>query len=178
MTRTKRDANQKKTIPEKCRKCAMLSSQQAQSLHGAEGDGCWNPMVCHSRRSYIRNRDRINQTRSRRRKEREGQPELEQLVVDYVPLAQITYAVLQVYRPMGADTPVHAIGAEVYQGQEKIAMVPVVHCLGLLPSQVHGYVRSMVNALEDRYGIHKFASQVRMEVALCPVRPCPHHPQG
>ena len=41
-----------KGIPEKCKKCAMLSADQAQELHGNDGDRCWNPAVCYSRRSY------------------------------------------------------------------------------------------------------------------------------
>jgi hypothetical protein len=31
-----------KSIPEKCKKCAMLSATQAQELHGNDGDRCWN----------------------------------------------------------------------------------------------------------------------------------------
>ena len=41
-----------KAIPDKCKKCAMLSAAQAQELHGDLGDRCWNPNVCYSRRSY------------------------------------------------------------------------------------------------------------------------------
>jgi hypothetical protein len=161
-----------KPLPEKCRKCAMLSAEQAQVLHGAEGDGCWNPAVCYSRRSYARNRDRINQTRSRRRKE----SVLEQIDVEFEPLSQIVYAILVTYREAGADTPVHGVGAEVWQGAEKIAVVPPIHCCGLVPSQVHGYVSKLLNVLGDRYGIKKFASQMRLDPMLCPVRPCFLHP--
>lgn len=163
------DSRKKRALPEKCRKCGMLSAAQAQALHGAEGDGCWDPAVCYSRRSYARNRDRINQTRSRRRKERE----LEQIPVEFEPLNQLVFGVLVVYRRAGADTPVHAIGAEIWQGQEKIAVVPPVHCIGVVPSQVHTYVGKMLNVLENRYGIKKFASQTRLDPELCGLRPCP-----
>ncbi len=87
----------------------MLSAEQAQVLPGAEGDGCWNPAVCYSRRSYARNRDRINQTRSRKRKERE----LEQISVEFEPLTQVVFGVLVVYRRAGIDTPVHTIAPEL-----------------------------------------------------------------
>ncbi|MDX2239997.1 MAG: hypothetical protein NW224_04860 [Leptolyngbyaceae cyanobacterium bins.302] len=160
-----------RTLPEKCRKCAMLSAEQAQVLHGEDGDRCWNPSVCYSRRSYARNRDRINQTRSRKRKE----GELEQIRVEFEPLSQIVFGVLVVYRKAGVDTPVHAIGAEIWQGQEKIAIVPAVHCAGMVPSQVHQYVSKMLTVLEDRYGIKKFASQTRLDPELCGLRPCPLH---
>ena len=160
-----------KTLPEKCRKCAMLSAEQAQALHGSDGNGCWNPTVCYSRRSYARNRDRINQTRSRKRKE----GELEKIAVEFKPLANLVFAVLVVYRKAGADTPVHAIAAEIWQGQEKVAIVPPIHCAGMVPSQVHQYVGKMLSVLEDRYGIKKFASQTRLDPELCESRPCPLH---
>ena len=149
----------------------MLSAEQAQMLHGVEGDGCWNPSVCYSRRSYARNRDRINQTRSRKRKE----GELEQIGVEFEPLNQAVFGVLVVYCKAGADAPVHAISAEIWRGQEKIAIVPAVHCLGLVPSQVHQYVGKMLTMLEDRYGIKKFASQTWLDPQLCGLRPCPLH---
>lgn len=109
-------SGKKRTLPEKCRKCAMLLAKQAQTLHGAEGDGCWEPPVCYSRRAYAKNRDRINQTRSRKRQE----GELEQLPVEFAPLHQTVFGVLVVYRPVGADTPVHAIGAKIWQGHLKL----------------------------------------------------------
>ncbi|MFB2833326.1 hypothetical protein [Floridanema evergladense] len=92
--------------------------------------GCWNPAVCYSRRSYARNRDRINQTRSRKRKE----GEFEQIPVDFEPLTQLVFGVLVIYRKAGVDTPVHAIAAEIWQGQEKVAIVPTVHCAGMVPA--------------------------------------------
>lgn len=149
----------------------MLSAEQAQTLHGAEGDGCWNPAVCYSRRSYARHRDRINQTRSRKRKE----GELTQIPVEFEPLAAIVFGVLVVYRKPGADTPIHAIGAEIWQGQEKVAIVPPVHCVGMVPSQVHLYVSKMLSVLEARYGFKKFASQTRLDPELCTISPCPLH---
>ena len=161
----------KRALPEKCRTCAMLSAEQAQVLHGSDGNGCWNPAVCYSRRSYARNRDRINQTRSRKRKE----GELEQIPVEFEPLANLVFGVLVVYRQAGADTPVHAIAAEIWQGQEKVAIVPLVHCAGLMPSQVHTYMGKLLSVLEERYGIKKFASQTRLDPQLCESRPCPLH---
>lgn len=158
-----------KALPEKCRKCAMQSAEQAKVLHGVEGDECWNPAVCYSRRSYARNCDRINQKRSRKRKE----GELEQIPVEFEPLASLMFGVLVVYRKAGSDTPVHAIAAEIWQGQEKVAIVPTVHCAGMVPSQVHQYVNKMLSVLEERYGIKKFASQTRLDPELCGLRPCP-----
>ncbi|MBI4784609.1 MAG: hypothetical protein HY785_25340 [Oscillatoriophycideae cyanobacterium NC_groundwater_1537_Pr4_S-0.65um_50_18] len=93
----------------------MLSAQQSQALHGADGDGCWNPAICYSRRSYARNRDRINQTRSRKRKE----GELEQIPVEFELLSQLVFGVWVVYRQPGAVTPIHAIAAKIWQALDE-----------------------------------------------------------
>jgi hypothetical protein len=100
-----------KGIPEKCKKCAMLSATQAQELHGELGDRCWNPAVCYSRRSYARHRDRRNLIRSRQRGDSD-----ENLVVNTDEFASIFWAVLVVYRQSGTDTPIHAIAAQVWKG--------------------------------------------------------------
>ncbi|WP_242541874.1 hypothetical protein [Leptolyngbya sp. Cla-17] len=56
-----------------------------------------------------------------------------------------------------------------------MAIVPAVHCAGMVPSQVHQYVGKMLSVLEERYGIKKFASQMRLDPELCESRPCPLH---
>ena len=162
----------RKQIPEKCRRCAMLAIAQVRELHGTSGDGCYDATVCPSRRSYARHRDRRNQTRSLKRQD--TLPEA--LKVDIADFANICFAVLLVYRNPGANTPIHAIAAEIWQGQEKQAIIPPLHCVGMVPSQIHAYVSKMLETLEEHYGIKKFASQERFDVALCPIRPCPHHP--
>ena len=160
-----------KAIPEKCKKCAMLSAAQAQELHGKQGDGCWNPQVCYSRRSYARHRDRHNLIRSRKRNQ--ASPEL---TVNLAEFTDIFWAVLVVYRRSGTDTPIHAIASEVWKGQEKFGAIPPIHCAGMTASQVHSYVQKMLVLLETNYRIKKFASQERLDPWLCPLRPCPCHP--
>ena len=82
-----------KGIPEKCKKCAMLSAAQAQELHGEFGDRCWNPNVCYSRRSYARHRDRRNLIRSRQRVDAN-----QDLVVNIDEFTSVFWAVLVVYQ--------------------------------------------------------------------------------
>jgi hypothetical protein len=158
-----------KGIADKCKKCAMLSAEQAQEIHGLDGDRCWNPAVCYSRRSYARHRDRRNQVRAKKR----ANPEL---VVSADEFNITFWAVLIVYRRSGTDTPIHAIGAEVWQGQAKFAAVQPIHCAGMVASQVHAYVEKLMKLLASNYQILKFASQERLDPALCPIRPCPCHP--
>jgi hypothetical protein len=159
-------------IPDKCLRCAALSADQAKALHGVDGNGCWDSKVCPSRRSYIRHRDRRNQTRSRKRYE-----QLQTLTVEPGVLPSITYAVLVVYRESG-DSPVHGIAAEVWQDQEKIAQVAAIHCCQMVPSQVHLYIQKLLELLGQNYGIKKFASMVRLDPYLCPIADCFLHPRS
>ena len=70
------------------------------------------------------------------------------------------------------DSPIHAIGIEIWDGNDKLALVPPVHCAGWLPSQVHEYVRQALQVTEAEYGFKKFSSQVLISPEQCPIRPC------
>jgi hypothetical protein len=65
-----------------------------------------------------------------------------------------------------------AVGIEVWDGHNKLAVVSPVHCAGWLPSQVHEYLRQALTVLDTEYGFKKFASQVLINPEQCPVRPC------
>ncbi|NJN11490.1 MAG: hypothetical protein HC815_27350 [Richelia sp. RM1_1_1] len=164
-------ASTSKPTPAKCRKCAMLSAQKAKELHGENGDKCWNPAVCYSRRSHARHRDRRNQTRNMKRA-----GTIENITVDIQELSEIRFATLIVYRPPGESTPVHAVGAEIWQGQKLHAKIQPIHCVGMVRSQILSYVKKMLEVLRTNYGIKKFASQERLNPDMCPIRPCPHNP--
>ncbi|URD53612.1 hypothetical protein [Chroococcidiopsis sp. CCNUC1] len=154
-----------RAIPDKCLKCATLSAEQAQAIHGVDGDRCWNPAVCYSRRSHARHRDRRNSSRNQKRSR-----QLEQIEVETEATTAQFFAVLVVYRASGTDTPIHAIGAEIWQGQQKYGEVKTIRCGGMTPSQVHAYVKKMLSVLSENYGIKKFAAQERLDPQLCPVQ--------
>ena len=84
----------------------------------------------------------------------------------------VNYGVLQVWRESREDSPIHAIGVEIWEQNNKIAMVAPVHCAGWLPSQVHEYLRQALTVLDTEYGFKKFASQVLINPEQCPIRPC------
>lgn len=44
----------------KCLKCSILDVEEAQRLHGSEGDGCWDDLKCHKRRAHYRHRSDCN----------------------------------------------------------------------------------------------------------------------
>jgi hypothetical protein len=147
-----------KEIPEKCRRCAPLRPAEARAKH----PNCWDNKLCTARRFYINNRDRINQKRSRKRIETKHQ----------VSAPDVKYGILHVWRENREDSPIHAIGVEIWEQNTKIAMVTPVHCAGWLPSQVHEYLRQVLEVLGAEYGFKKLASQELIHPSQCPIRPC------
>jgi hypothetical protein len=177
-----------RTAPLKCRKCAALDILQVHQLHGSaqtdpknfqpdsniERDGCYDPKVCPSKRSYLRNNNRTNQKRTRQRQEKA----LEQLQIEVdQPYADVTFAVLIVYRAVGVEAPIHAISGSVWRGSEQIVDIAPIHCVGMVPTGVHAYIQKMLKVLHEKYGIHKFASLERLDPQCCPIRPCIHSPE-
>ncbi|MGB6294696.1 MAG: hypothetical protein WBF90_00770 [Rivularia sp. (in: cyanobacteria)] len=162
-----------KQLPKKCKKCAMLTAEKAKEIHGVDGDNCWNPKVCYSRRSHAKHRHRRNQTRNLKR----AGDLVEDIAVNIQDFSEIYFATLIIYRPPGESTPIHAIGAEIWQGQQLQAKVQPIHCVGMVKSQILSYVNKMLEVLGTNYGIKKFASLERLSPDRCPTRPCPHHPE-
>jgi hypothetical protein len=81
-------------IPEKCIRCALLSADTAKSTHD-----CWVSETCPSKRHYIKNRDRISQSRKKQRIE----------VVHQVVVPEVIYGNLLIWRELRQDSPIHAI---------------------------------------------------------------------
>ncbi len=154
---------------EKCRQCSKLSLEQALQKHGLEGTNCWEREPCHKRRTYYRHRDRYNKARRLKRQSPENIP-LE------VPMTPAPAAVLHLYRER-VDAPLHAISAELWMGQEKIAAIEPVHCLGLTSRQVAAYLQQVLQVFSHKYevSISKFAAQVELDPSRCPISPCPLH---
>jgi hypothetical protein len=92
-------------IPEKCLKCAQLSTADARAKH----PNCWDDKLCHARRSYARNRDRVNQKRARQRIEHQHQ----------IPVPSVKYGILQVWRENREDSPIHAKLARRLGGRDR-----------------------------------------------------------
>jgi len=154
---------------EKCRQCSKLSLEQALQKHGLEGTNCWEGEPCHKRRTYYRHRDRYNKTRRLKRQSSENAPL-------QVPITPAPAAVLYLYRER-VDAPLHAIGAELWLGQEKVAAIEPVHCLGLTSRQVAAYLQEVLQVFSHKYevSISKFAAQVELDPSRCPILPCPLH---
>lgn len=160
-----------------CLACTTLSVEEAIELHGENGDGCWNPNVCHRRRSHYRHRDDNNRTRRRAKRllvEANQEPGVILEVEPPVPKAAIA-AVLVLYR-QHKNAPVHAAAAEVWQGSQLIAAVKPVHCMGMRGNQVSEYLQEILDLLTQQYGVTRFEDIIKqVAVQQCPIRPCPLH---
>ncbi len=191
-------------VDKKCLHCATLSVEDAIALHGADGDGCWNPKVCHRRRSHYRHRDDLNGVRRRVRRAGGGEANLassrnadaqndnaqfdnaqnanvrsadtkffepaEVIVAGPPPVAA---AVLVLYRQHG-DAPVHAVAAEIWQGDRKLVAMKPVHCMGMKGDRVTDYIREMLQSLNQQYGVMRFEDVIKeLPVHACPLTPCP-----
>ena len=172
---------------EKCRLCAKLSVEAAQQKHGADGDGCWDAKYCHNRRSYYRHRGVRNYQRQQRRQRAQSsqsdQAELNsdaplQLKVLNVPAPAAPAAVVYWYRET-KDAPLHALSAELWMGNHRVAKIEPIHCLGLSESQIRALLTHFLSEFSQHCSVkvERFRSAVELHPLNCPIRPCPLHPE-
>ena len=153
-----------RSINSKCLTCSRLSVSEAREIHGPRGDGCWNEKTCHRRRSHYRHRGDNN---SRRRSLKKGHQTIA-IAAETPPVAY-----LYLYREKRKDALLHAIAVSVWQGSEKILEIEPMHCAGMRNQQVNQYLQAIQLQLDDRFGIRKFESVLRLEPAECPIQNCP-----
>jgi hypothetical protein len=119
---------------EKCRLCSKLSSQETQARHGKTGDFCWDDKKCHNRRSYYRHRGIRNHTRKQQRRNevlnqaRDGVDRATTVTID-IPVPAIPAAVVHWYRET-KDSPLHALRAELWVGNDRVAKIEPVQDSG------------------------------------------------
>ncbi|MBD1853403.1 hypothetical protein H6F87_26175 [Cyanobacteria bacterium FACHB-502] len=163
----------------KCLECSRLSIEQAIEQHGESGDGCWNPAVCHRKRSHYRNRPDVN---AKRRGQRVAEQELQKLMqVGEVPFTERLnvvpktppVALLYLYREDRPDAHLHAIAISVWQGDQKLAVIPPKHCIGMANRHVRQYLLETLATLQEKYGIREFEPEILMHPKECPINPCP-----
>jgi hypothetical protein len=157
-----------RSLAKKCLECATFSSSEAIALHGEVGDNCWDERVCHRRRSHYRHRTENNFQRRRSYRAKK----VVQIEID----APITHsAVLVLYRSR-KDAPLHAVAAQIWQGNEIVAEIPAIHCLGMDSKNVSAYLKSILVTLKDKYDINRFEEQIlELKPECCPISPCPLH---
>jgi hypothetical protein len=154
-----------KKVAHNCFQCSKLSHDEAQTK------SCWDADRCPNRRHYQRNKERISQQRQSLRTQAKTTISGTTIAIDH-PIG--TAANIIFYRER-QDAPVHAIAAEVWQGNRKVLNVKPMHCLGLSPAQVVGMMAEILKACSSELNVElsKFASKVELHPSLCPIRPCP-----
>ena len=167
-------------ITKKCVECAQLSAAQAQQLHGKKGDGCWHDKRCPSKRSYYRNRQRLNEKRRLQYQQQVLARRLRNRQVEMVSLpvaeASVPYANLYIWREKRKDAPIHAIAVSVFQNNSKVLEVAPIHCAGYRKRQLERYIqKDVMSYLNARFGITFFADEIRLEPMECPIKGCPWH---
>jgi hypothetical protein len=87
-------------------------------------------------------------------------------------------AVVHWYR-ITKDSPLHALGAELWMGNDRVAKVEPVHCLGLTELQVKTLLVRILDVFSQHSGIkvERFRSSVELHPQNCPIRPCPLYPE-
>ena len=167
-------------INKKCVECAQLSAVAAQQLHGKKGDGCWHDKHCPSKRSYYRNRQRLNEQRrlQYRQQVTGGASDKDLVETVSLPVAEnsVPYANLYIWRQRRKDAPIHAITASVFQNNSKVLEVAPIHCAGYRKRQLEKYIQQdVMSYLNARFGITFFADEIRLEPMECPIEGCPWH---
>jgi hypothetical protein len=165
-----------KKVAHNCFQCSKLSHDEALTKF------CWDADRCPNRRHYQRNKERISQQRRSVR----TQAQLSDYTETSTTISIAFGTTIAIEHPIGTaasiifyrerqDAPVHAIAAEVWQGNRKVLNVKPMHCLGLSPAQVVGMMADILKACSTELDVElsRFASKVELHPSLCPIRPCP-----
>jgi hypothetical protein len=172
-----------KKVAHNCFQCSKLSHDEALTK------SCWDADRCPNRRHYQRNKDRISQQRKAVRKQAllSDYPETSTTtaIASLAPKVIASGTIIVIDHPIGTaasiifyrerqDAPVHAIAAEIWQGNRKVLNVKPMHCLGLSPAQVVGMMADILKACSNELNVElgRFASKVELHPSLCPIRPC------
>ena len=162
----------------KCQHCASLSAPAAQALHGPTGNACWNPAVCHRRRSHYRHREQNNQKRQQNQHWKTIQDTLSAFMAQPQAPQQDYTAFLYLYiHHEQNDKHLHALSIALWQGQTLKAQAPVTHCFGIESEALKAWLTPTLKQLRPRFGHIKFDHLVELEAQDCPLRPCPLHPE-
>jgi hypothetical protein len=145
-----------------CLECSRHTTEWAKTIHGEHGDGCWNPKRCHDRRYSYRQRDRS----------------LTDAQTDTISLAPPIsyYAILYLYKEPG-EKPLHALSAELWDGQQAVCKIEPIHCFGLTAGKIRAFSQQVLQAFSDKYQVilPQYKEMFELSPALCPIRPCPLH---
>jgi hypothetical protein len=162
-------------VQQKCLDCSRLAQSDVIALHGpGTKTGCWNARTCPRRRSHYRHRleNNAKQRGGYRALKTAGQA-VEMMPHIFIPVKAPPVALLYLFRENRQDAHLHAISAAIWQGNQKLAEIAPVHCLGMTNRQVNEYLRNVLEVVGEKFGITEFEPPIRMEPMECPMSDCP-----
>ncbi|MGG6264334.1 hypothetical protein ACQ4M3_00350 [Leptolyngbya sp. AN03gr2] len=167
-----------RSINRKCLACAALTADEAQQLHGAEGDGCWDAERCKKRRSHYRHRSDRNAKRVVQRRVQDSISEVARFSIN-VPVIATVVLIIYSEQPerFRDDTPIHAIAAELWTGTQKQAEIEPIVCLGmrgdkvtaLFPQILEAFTQQFAKPYNDGRPFYKFAAKIHRHIRDCPI---------
>lgn len=168
-------------VNRKCLECARLPIEEARQ------QPCWTDEreLCHKRRSHYLKRGDRNMSRRVQYRSKQTAAEGESFSLPITPTASVILVIYseqpQSFR--SNETPVHAIGAELWVGTElKEQMVPQI-CYGkrgdevalLLPLILEEFSKRFTHRYNQGKRFQRFAAKVHRHIRDCPVSN-PFHP--
>ncbi|MBD2091121.1 hypothetical protein H6F67_14800 [Microcoleus sp. FACHB-1515] len=162
-------------INRQCLECACLVIEQAKQRP------CWTDerQRCHKRRSHYLKRGDRNVVRRVGYRARQLSPQVEPVTLALPPTASVILVIYseQPDRFRSGETPVHAIGAELWIGSElQEQMVPEL-CYGKRGNEVALLPPLILKAFSDRFAsshnhgkpFTRFATKVHRHICDCPI---------
>ena len=160
-------------VNRKCIECARLPIEEARQ------HPCWTDerQLCHKRRShYLKRGDRNTSRRVQYRSSRLVQ---EDFALSTIPTASVILVIYseQPHHFKSGETPVHAVGAELWVGREpKEQMIPEF-CYGkrgdevasLLPLILEEFSKRFAESYSRGKRFQRFAAKVHRHIQDCPV---------
>jgi len=162
-------------VNRRCIECARLPIEEARQR------SCWTDerQLCHKRRSHYLKRGDRNTLRGVRYQSARSSQVKEGFSLPTVPTASVILVIYseQPHHFKSSETPVHAIGAELWMGTElKQQMMPEL-CYGkrgdevalLLPLILEEFSKRFSEAYNQGKRFHRFAAKVHRHIHDCPV---------
>jgi len=144
-----------------CHRCAQLEIIDVHAQHGAGGDNCYQPSKCKDVRS------KINAAATAKIKGKlDRAAALGKIEID---APQPHYSFLKVWAEERSDAPIHAIGAEIWQGNSQIAEIAPQHCMGWKPLDCIGYATQLRDAIRTKYKVKAFEARLLLSPLACPI---------
>lgn len=170
-------------VNKKCLKCALLAVEEARQLHGVEGDGCWNDLKCHKRRSHYRHRSERNLKRVvlRQIQGEPNTPETIEFSPSLPPSKHFPVLILYTDHPPHPKQKilVHAVGAELWSGTEPQVRIEPVHSFALSQEQFRALTQQILKKFSEHCNtdeiLASFSELIYRDMQYCPIHPCPLH---